>query len=34
MTSIIIDDFPIEFETDFFINYYRFLSNVIDFVNR
>ena len=34
VTSIIIDDFPIEIETDFFIDYYRFLSNVIDFVNR
>ena len=37
MTSINIEDFPIEIDSDFLsivIDYYRFLSIVIDFVNR
>ena len=34
MTFINIDDFPMEIDDDFFIDYYRLLLIVIDFVNR
>ena len=34
VTSINIDDFQIEVDNVFFIDYYRFRSIVIDFVNR
>ena len=33
VTSTGIDDFPIEIDNDFFIDYYRFPSIVIDFIN-
>ena len=34
VTSINIDDLPIEIDNDFFVDYYRFLAIIIDFVNR